>query len=84
MITIYGAPWCGFCERAKALAEQYDLQYTYINVDIKSNQTLFREQFPDAKSIPQIIWNEEHIGGYDEFAAEVVMREVHDGTVKPI
>lgn len=71
MITIYGSPICGWCIRSKNLAERYNLTYTWkdINEDpiLKELHTLL----PGASAIPQIWWHDRHIGGYEEFAAEI-------------
>ena len=36
MIIIYGASWCGWCQKAKALAEQYQLDFDYRDIDNQS------------------------------------------------
>ena len=42
----------------------------------------FSEQFPEAKTVPQITWYERHLGGYFEFAKEVEeTRNYGDGQV---
>ena len=82
-VYIYGAPGCIWCERAKDLAKQYDLEFTYVDVKENiDNQKAFRMRFPDAKTIPQIVWNGNHIGGYTEFATEIEnTRNYGDGQV---
>lgn len=70
MIQIYGKKDCQFCDRAKQLAQHYNLPYQYF--DAYENKERFKELFPEAKTVPQIVWNDRHIGGYDEFAGEVV------------
>lgn len=69
MVTIYGTENCVFCKKAIALAESYNLVYEYI--DAKSNIEDFKDKFPGAKTVPQIIWNNIHLGGYNEFAEEI-------------
>jgi len=71
MVIIYGTSSCVFCEKAKRLAEQYSLDYQYITVDDKQTQQDFKQRFPGAKTVPQIIWNNRHVGGYTEFAQEI-------------
>ena len=71
MIIIYGKSNCGYCTKAKDLAEQYHLKYEYRDVE----QFEFLEQMvtmaPNTKTVPQIWWNSRHIGGYNEFVGEV-------------
>jgi len=69
MVIIYGTEHCSYCKLAVALAKDYNLSYDYR--DAKEWKETFLETFPDAKTVPQIIWNDRRIGGYTEFATEV-------------
>lgn len=71
MVIIYGSPKCSYCEMALDLVNRYQLDYEYFSVTDVENQIKFRELFPEAKTIPQIVWNGNHVGGYTEFASEV-------------
>ena len=66
MIEIYGKPRCPFCDRAKALCEQKGLEYTYKMLDADFTAEEMFERAPNAKTFPQIIINNEHVGGYNE------------------
>lgn len=70
-VVIYGASWCGYCQRAKQLATDYGMLVDYRDVDQKHYQEKFREKFPEAKTIPQIVLNGRAIGGFEEFAAVI-------------
>ena len=71
MLIIYGKTNCGYCTKAKALAEQYHIKYEYRD----TAQFEFLEQMitlaPKTKTVPQIWWHGRHVGGYNEFAGEV-------------
>jgi len=67
MITIYGGDNCNWCKKAVKLAQKCDATFEYFDVALVENQKSFRKLFPDAKTIPQIQYNGEHIGGYDKF-----------------
>ena len=71
MVVIWGIPNCGFCEKAKAICEQYELKHEYVEVDdiVKLND--LRNILPDFKTFPQIFWHDKHIGGYTELATEI-------------
>ena len=71
MVIIYGAEWCGYCIRAKKLAEQYQLDFEFKDVDTDEVKEQLKVLLPDYKTIPQIWWHGIHIGGYDNFAHEV-------------
>ena len=66
-ITVYSGPMCGFCDAAKRLLVRNNLTYTEIDVSLKED--LREEMTKEAngrRTIPQIFFNDEHIGGYQE------------------
>ena len=71
MITIYGHQRCGWCKKAKALAEQYELKYEWLDTDNDGVLNALKTALPNVKTVPQIWWGETHIGGYEDFAAEI-------------
>lgn len=71
MITIYGKKNCVWCDRAKALADTKNIQYTYLSIDETGVYDQLKTKLPDVRSVPQIWEDERHIGGYEAFAIEV-------------
>ncbi len=71
MITIYGNNRCGWCKKAKKLAETYGLQHQWKDTDVEENLNTMKTLFPNARTVPQIWWDDRHIGGYEDFAAEI-------------
>ena len=71
MVVIYGKSACGFCLRAKKLAERYGMEYEYKNIDFEQYRTEMYGLKPDAETVPQIWWNDKYLGGYNEFATEI-------------
>jgi glutaredoxin len=73
MIEIYGTPTCGFCIRAKKLAERHQIAYEY--KDISANQTnrdeLTERMGSEPRQVPQIFWNNKYVGGYEQLNAEI-------------
>ena len=66
-ITMYTGPMCNFCEAAKRLFSRNNLKYQ--EIDISSKDGLRDEMIKKAsgrRTIPQIFFNEDHIGGYQE------------------
>ena len=65
MIEIYSKPSCPYCVKAKVLCEQqgYEFEYKMLGEDF-TREELF-EEFPTARTFPQIRVNGESIGGYD-------------------
>ena len=66
-ITMYSGPLCNFCEAAKRLFLRNNLKFE--EIDISSKDGLRDEMIKKAngkRTIPQIFFNDEHIGGYQE------------------
>lgn len=76
-ITIFGRPGCGFCIRAKELAEIKDLDYRYIDIHEQgiTKADLEKTVGKPVETVPQIFHGKEHIGGFTEFDAFIKARE---------
>lgn len=84
MITIYGTSNCMWCKEAVKLAESRKLPYVYKGID--DNLELYEElkaKAPDVKKVPQIWWDDRHVGGFTALAAEIenTIGGYGDGTV---
>ena len=66
MIEIFGKPMCPFCEKAKQLCETRELEYTYKSLGTDYTKEELLENFPGARTVPQIRINGKNIGGYDQ------------------
>lgn len=66
MITIYGKEYCSYCTMAKNLCEQKGVEYTYLMLGEDYDADEFSEKFPTARTFPQIVVDEEAIGGFNE------------------
>ena len=71
MITIYGHNRCGWCKKAKKLAESYSLPHQWKDTDDQEILIELKMKLPDVKTVPQIWWYDRHVGGYHELASEV-------------
>ena len=66
-ITMYTGPMCNFCDAAKRLFSRNSLKYE--EIDISSKDGLRDEMIKKAngkRTIPQIFFNDYHVGGYVE------------------
>ena len=66
-IIMYSGPMCNFCEAAKRLFVRNNIDFKVI--DISSKEGLRDEMIKKAngkRTIPQIFFNEYHVGGYTE------------------
>ena len=69
-ITMYSGPLCNFCEAAKRLFARNNIKYQ--EIDISSKEGLMEEMIKKSngrKTIPQIFFDDQHIGGYEEVRA---------------
>ena len=70
IITMYTGPMCNFCDAAKRLLARNNFKYN--EIDISSKEGLMDEMINKAngkRTIPQIFFDDQHIGGYDEVRA---------------
>lgn len=66
MITIYGKPVCGFCTKAKTLADQYNVEYNYVDLTQNPDKLdMIKQQ--GHKTVPVIFKEDKMIGGYEDF-----------------
>ena len=61
---IYSKDNCSFCDKAKILLSKYNPKIFMLDKDFTREE--FFKKFPNAKTFPQIIINDQHIGTYNE------------------
>jgi len=69
-VTIYTGPRCNYCEAAKRLLNRNNVPYK--EIDISITEGAMDEMIKKAngkRTIPQIFFDDQHIGGYDEARA---------------
>ena len=69
-VTIYTGPLCNFCDAAKRLLARNNAEYKEINIAITDGA--MDEMIKKAngrRTVPQIFFDEQHIGGYDDIRA---------------
>ena len=69
-IIMYTGPFCAFCDAAKRLFKRNNLEFKEIDISTKDNLRDEMIQKSNGKrTIPQIFFDEDHIGGYQELRA---------------
>jgi len=69
-VTIYTGPLCNYCDAAKRLLTRNNVEYKEINIAIVEGA--MDEMITKAngkRTIPQIFFDDQHMGGYDEVRA---------------
>ena len=63
-VEIYSKTNCSYCDRAKIRLQKYNPKIHMLEQDY--THEYFFSKFPNAKTFPQIIINNKHVGGYHE------------------
>ena len=69
-VIVYMGPMCAFCDAAKRLLNRNNIPYKEINIAIeegKRDEMLKKSN--GRKTIPQIFFEDYHVGGYEELRA---------------
>ena len=69
-VTIYTRPLCNYCEAAKRLLTRNNVDYKEINiatVDGAMDEMISKAN--GKRTIPQIFFDDQHMGGYDDVRA---------------
>ena len=77
-ITMYTGPLCNYCEAAKRLLARNNAPYN--EIDISKVAGAVDEMIKKAngkRTIPQIFFDDQHIGGYDEVRALEKENKLH-------
>ena len=69
-VTVYMGPRCNFCDAAKRLLVRNNIVFNEINIALQEGK---REEMLSKsngrKTIPQIFFDDLHVGGYEELRA---------------
>ena len=69
-VTIYTGPMCNYCEAAKRLLKRNNVPYSEIDVvEVEGAKDEMIQRANGKRTIPQIFFDDQHIGGYDEVRA---------------
>ncbi len=69
-ITIYTGPVCNYCDAAKRLLKRNNASYSEINIaEVDGALDEMLKKANGKRTIPQIFFDDRHIGGYEEIRA---------------
>ena len=67
LVTIYSGPLCNFCNAAKRLLTRNNVEYKEINIaSVEGAMDEMIKKANGKRTIPQIFFDDQHIGGYEE------------------
>jgi alkyl hydroperoxide reductase subunit F len=65
-IEIYTLEWCPYCRKAKSFFKSKGLSYVEYDIDDPEIKEEMKTRTNGSKTVPQIIINDQSIGGYDD------------------
>ena len=80
-VTVYIGTMCSFCDAAKRLLNRNNIPYKEINIAIeegKMHEMLSKSN--GKRTIPQIFFDNHHVGGYEELRALEKKRRIRKFT----
>lgn len=66
---VWSKPMCPYCDMAKSLLKQKEIEYEERKIGEGWSKEQLLEAMPNVRSVPQIILDDNHIGGYQELKA---------------
>ena len=71
MIEIWSKPQCVFCDKAVQLCQMKELEFKKYMIDVDYSREDLMDNFPNARTFPQITVDNVYIGGYTELEAHL-------------
>jgi len=71
MIQIWGKPACPSCTKAKMFCEKSNFEFEYLEMGKDFERERVLEEFPEARTFPQIVINGHKVGGYEQLLSYV-------------
>ena len=69
-VVIYTGPFCNYCDAAKRLLSRNNTPFKEINIaTVDGAKEEMIKKANGKRTIPQIFFDDQHIGGYDEVRA---------------
>ena len=69
--VVYGKKGCPLCVKSVAMIERFEKIYSYIDIE-EDGQALGFLVKQGFKSLPQIYYNDKHIGGYNDLQKHIL------------
>lgn len=78
-VTVYSVIGCPFCARTKSLLTELSVPFVDLNLDKRPDLRAELAERTGLRTVPQIFFNEKHIGGFDELKKLVSQCLKHTG-----
>ena len=70
-VVVWSKDNCPYCKRAMLLLDNYSIKYEVRKIGEGWTKEQLLEAVPNARTVPQIIINDEVIGGYDDLSSYI-------------
>jgi glutaredoxin 3 len=68
---VWSKDHCPFCDQAKALLKQRDIEFEEKKIGHGYTREQLLEAVPDARTLPQIFLDDQHIGGFTDLRSHL-------------
>jgi glutaredoxin 3 len=68
-ITVYTTQYCGYCDRARALLKQKNVEFREIDVEGRPDLRQWLVNRSNQRTVPQVFVNGKPLGGFTDIAA---------------
>ncbi len=65
-VLLFSISGCPFCRRAKKLLSDLDVPYVDVNLEKHPQRRYEMQERTGRRTVPQVFFNNKHIGGYDD------------------
>jgi len=70
-VVIWSKNGCTYCEKAKALLKSKDIAFEERNINNGWTKEQLLEAVPNARTVPQIFFDNDLVGGFDDLAKKL-------------
>ena len=68
-VKIYSTNWCPYCANTKRFLDEKGIEYEEINIETDGMSREDLEKITGGRTVPQIVIDENPIGGYDDLVS---------------
>jgi glutaredoxin 3 len=83
-VTVYTTTYCGYCHRAKAILREHGVPYEERDVTHDANKREWLVETTGMRTVPQIFFDDEPIGGCDDLEVIVDNGELAARLTSPL
>lgn len=77
---VWSKDMCPYCDQAKALLKQKGIEFEERKIGSGYTREQLLEAVPNARTVPQIFLDEQHIGGFTELKAKFDKESISQDT----